>query len=132
MSTAGYVKNELEQVLRLDKRSRQYSISMHAAPRASIDDPQERDAGLAANMDNNAQRRTAPSCVGEIGTLEQALMHELFDNKIFLFIEHGGFRYMGFMQFDDPAFCSQIHNLLKANLGRTIEEIGDLDLFHTL
>lgn len=70
--------------------------------------------------------------VGEIGTLEQALMHELFDNKIFLFIEHGGFRYMGFMQFDDPAFCSQIHNLLKANLGRTIEEIGDLDLFHTL
>ena len=70
--------------------------------------------------------------VGEIGTLEQALMHELFDNKIFLFIEHGGFRYMGFMQFDDRAFCAQIYNLLKANLGRSIEEIGELDLSHTL
>jgi hypothetical protein len=31
---------------------------------------------------------------GEIGILEKALMNELFDNKIFLFVQYQGFRYM--------------------------------------
>jgi hypothetical protein len=65
---------------------------------------------------------------GEVGTLEQVLMHELVDNKIFLFIQFQGLRYMGFMSFDDLAFCSQIHTLLKANIGLSIKEIGNLDL----
>src|SRR6266513_2747465 len=65
---------------------------------------------------------------GEIGTLHQVLTGELFDNKIFLFIQFQGFRYMGSMRFDDLAFCSQVHTLLKANIGLSIEEIGDMDL----
>jgi len=69
---------------------------------------------------------------GEIGTLEQVIVHELLDNKIFLFILFQGFRYMGFMSFDDLAFCSQIHILLKANIGRPLKEIGDVDLSFTL
>ena len=39
---------------------------------------------------------------------------------------------MGFMSFDDLAFCSQIHILLKANIGRPLKEIGDVDLSFTL
>jgi hypothetical protein len=69
---------------------------------------------------------------GEIGTLEQVIVHELLDNKIFLFILIQGFRYMGFMSFDDLTFCSQIRALLKANIGLSIKEIGDLDVSHLL
>jgi hypothetical protein len=69
---------------------------------------------------------------GEIGTLEQVIVHELLDNKIFLFILFQSFRYMGFMSFDDLAFCSQIHTLLKAHIGLSIKEIGNIDLSSTL
>ncbi len=69
---------------------------------------------------------------GEIGTLQQVLTSEWLDNKIFLFIQFQSLRYMGFMVFDDRAFCSQICTLLKANVGLSIKEIGDLDLSFTL
>jgi hypothetical protein len=69
---------------------------------------------------------------GEIGTLEQVIVHELLDNKIFLFILFQVFRYMGFMSFDDLTFCSQIHTLFKAHIGHSLKEIGDIDLSFTL
>jgi hypothetical protein len=68
---------------------------------------------------------------GEIGTLERTLIHQLLDNKIFLFIHYNGFSYMGLMQFDDRRFCSQIFTIMQANVGRSIKDIGDLDLSHT-
>jgi hypothetical protein len=69
---------------------------------------------------------------GEVGTLEDALMSNLIDNKIFMFIQYQGFRYMGFVGFDDPMFCRQIFILLKGNIGLSIKEIGDLDVSYTL
>jgi hypothetical protein len=69
---------------------------------------------------------------GEIGTLEQALMTEWFKNKIFVFIQYEGFRYMGLMQFDDPNFCYEIFCLLNTKLGLSMKDIGDLDLSFTL
>jgi hypothetical protein len=66
--------------------------------------------------------------LAEIGSLEQVLMTDWFNNKIFLFIRYRGNRYMGLMAFDDPAFCYQIFTLLKSKLGCSIKEIGDLDL----
>ena len=77
------------------------------------------------------RRTTIDKPTGEIGTLEQVIVHELLDNKIFLFILFQGFRYMGFMSFDDLTFCSQIHALLKANIGLSIKEIGDMDFPET-
>jgi hypothetical protein len=70
--------------------------------------------------------------IGEVGTLENVMMSRLIDNKIFMFMQCEGLRYMGFMSFDDVSFCSQIYTLLKANIGRSIKEIGDLDLSYTL
>ena len=70
--------------------------------------------------------------MGEIGTLEQVLVHELVDNKIFLFIQFQNLRYMGFLSFDDKRFCDQIYMLLKSQVGLSIKEIGDLDLSYTL
>ena len=69
---------------------------------------------------------------GEIGTLEQVLMTAWFNNKIFVFVQYQGFRYMGLMQFDDPKFCDEMFALLRNNLGRSIKDIGGLDLSHTL
>jgi hypothetical protein len=68
----------------------------------------------------------------ELGTLSHALMNDLFDNKIFLMMEYKGNRYISAMQFDDSTFCYQICSLLKANTGRSLKEIGNLDLSFTL
>jgi hypothetical protein len=76
----------------------------------------------------HADRDNKP--VGEVGALEEIMMSNMIDNKVFMFIESDGFRYMGFMTFDDLTFCSQIGVLLKANRGRSIKDIGDLDVSH--
>lgn len=69
--------------------------------------------------------------IGEIGILGQVLANDLFNNMIFLLVEYQGFRYMGALHFDERQFCDEIFTLLKLNLGRSIREIGDLDVSHT-
>ena len=66
--------------------------------------------------------------LGEVGTLENVTMSHLTDTKFFLFTQHRGFQYMGFMDFDDFTFSSQIFTLLKANIGRSMKDIGNLDV----
>jgi hypothetical protein len=56
----------------------------------------------------------------------------MFTNRLFLLIRHDGFRYMGSMAFDDPAFCYELYRLLNSHVGRSIKEIGDIDLSYTL
>jgi hypothetical protein len=70
--------------------------------------------------------------MGEIGNFEDVFVHELLDNKIFLFIQFQSSRYMGFMSFDDKRFCSEIFTILKSMVGHSIKEIGDIDLSYTL
>ena len=60
------------------------------------------------------------------------MVHELLDNKIFLFMMFEGSRYMGFLSFDDERFCSKIYIVLKSNIGRSIKNIGNIDLSYTL
>ena len=67
---------------------------------------------------------------GEIGILEEPLMNALFDKKIFMFVNHQEVRYMGSMHFDDLAFCREVFTILKLNIGRSIKEIGDIELSH--
>ena len=83
-------------------------------------------------MDDATHRDRNDKPTGEIGVLTQVLMSELMDEKVFLFIDHSGYRYMGMLAFDDSAFCRAIHRLLQNNTGRSIKEIGDLDLSYTL
>ena len=70
--------------------------------------------------------------IGEVGTLQQALLNNLMNNRIFLFINYQGYRYMGSMQFDDPNFCSEIYAVPNAHVGCSLNEIGDIDLSYTL
>ena len=67
---------------------------------------------------------------GENGILSYALMNDLFDNKIFLMMTYEGERYISGMHFDDSVFCYQICSIFKANIGRSLKEIGDLELPH--
>jgi hypothetical protein len=69
---------------------------------------------------------------GELGTLDDVSMNESIPNKIFLAMEHVGERYITVLLFDDVTFTKQLYPLLLENVGRTIKEIGDLDLSHTL
>jgi hypothetical protein len=52
--------------------------------------------------------------------------------RIHLFIEYRDGSYIGTLFFDDPAACRRIGDLLSTQCGKTIQEIGDLDLGHFL
>jgi hypothetical protein len=70
--------------------------------------------------------------VGEVGILEDVMMNELDDSKIFMFMQYQGLRYTGFMSFDDRMFCRAIYTLLQSKIGLSIKQIGDLDVSYTL
>jgi hypothetical protein len=43
-------------------------------------------------------------------------------------MKHHGSIYLGRLNFDDEDFCRQIFELLKANYGRSVIEIGSTDI----
>ena len=69
---------------------------------------------------------------GEIGTLNAIKTYDLTPNRCFLIIEFQTMRYMGSLLFEDAAFCRHIGEILQQHLGRSIKEIGDLDVRHLL
>jgi len=73
---------------------------------------------------------SSPHVVGEIGVLTEVVLHTPRgrSSELFLFMEHRDHRYLAAMLFNDDAFCRQIYALLRENYGRTIEEIGSLDV----
>jgi hypothetical protein len=66
--------------------------------------------------------------VGEIGTLQQLSIGVLLDTSLFLFIDYQGSRYTGLLCFDDAKSCYAIYTRLSSMMGRSIKEIGDVDL----
>lgn len=69
---------------------------------------------------------------GEIGMLRRVWMHPRLGTCLFLFIDHGGNTYTGSMYFADPRFCIDLYHLFEDYVGRSIEEIGGLDVSHML
>ena len=47
-------------------------------------------------------------------------------------MEYEKYIYMGCLVFDDATFCKEIHDLLQLHIGRSIQDIGSIDLSHTL
>jgi hypothetical protein len=76
-------------------------------------------------------RDDKPSLCGEIGVLKYVLCESSGDT-CFLVITHDGGGYIGSLLFDEGSFCQQIGKILETCIGRTIKEIGDLDLSHLL
>ena len=49
-----------------------------------------------------------------------------------MIIEYEGAEYMGTLLIQDYSFCQHIYDLLLEYCGRSIQEIGDIDLTHML
>src|SRR5262245_25597176 len=70
---------------------------------------------------------------GEIGILKGVSLSKIKPaDRCYLYIDHEGSSYIGYLLFDDPAFCSQIVELLDGYCNRSIADIGNLDLAYTL
>ena len=70
---------------------------------------------------------------GEVGTLKAIFRSDTQPpNRCFLLTSHEGSEYLGCLLFNDPAFCRQVMELLKAHYNRSIAEIGNLDVSCTL
>lgn len=77
--------------------------------------------------------KTRASPKGEVGVLKEVRLSSIEpSNMCLLIMEHEETEYMGTLVFDDPMFCRQMYGVLLRHLGRRIEEIGHMDLSHTL
>jgi hypothetical protein len=80
----------------------------------------------------NARKENNKTLRGEIGVLRYIHSNDRISNKCYIVIEHEKEHFVGSLIFDDIEFCRQISSLLQQHIGRSIEEIGDLDLSYTL
>ena len=70
---------------------------------------------------------------GEVGVLKDVVPSKTEGaNRFFLVIEDEELQYVGCLLFQDLSFCRQIYKLLDTHRGDSIEQIGDIDLRHTL
>ena len=65
---------------------------------------------------------------GEIGVLKYVHASNRISNKCYLVIEHEKIQYVGCLIFQDVRFCYELAKMLRQYQGRSISEIGDLDL----
>jgi hypothetical protein len=69
------------------------------------------------------------SPLGEVGILKTVFVSAVNPStRCFLIMEHAGAEYMGELSMGDAAFCSEIYQVLLRHCGKTIQEIGDVDL----
>jgi hypothetical protein len=68
---------------------------------------------------------------GEVGVL--LYVYAAADaHKCYLVIQDENENYTGILHFDDTRVCREVAKLLQNHLGRSIKEIGDLDVSFTL
>jgi hypothetical protein len=70
--------------------------------------------------------------LGEVGILIGVIFNEATPDRLFLTMEIKSERYMGCLAFNDHVFCRQLYLFLQDHIGKSIKEIGDLDLAYTL
>ena len=70
---------------------------------------------------------------GEIGILKDVIPStiEPYD-RCFLVMEYCDAEYIGALLLSDTAFCREIFGVLVQNRGKTIQEIGNINLSYTL
>ena len=81
---------------------------------------------------SGAGSKTYKKNLGEVGTLIGVILNEAAPDRLFLRMEIKTERYMGCLAFNDHVFCRQLYIFLQGHIGKSIKEIGDLDLSHTL
>jgi hypothetical protein len=78
------------------------------------------------------RRTPLQKLTGEVGILIDADWYAETPTRLFLRMKLDEEKYLGALLFSDETFCKQLHRILQRHIGRSIEEIGDLDLSHTL
>jgi hypothetical protein len=70
---------------------------------------------------------------GEVGILKDVIPSaiEPYD-RCFLIMEHRGAEYIGALLLSDTSFCQEIFGVLVQNRGKPIQEIGSVNLRHTV
>jgi hypothetical protein len=69
---------------------------------------------------------------GEVGILKNVFVSSVHPStRCYLIMEHAGGEYMGDLSISDVAFCVQIYAMLLRHCGKTIREIGDIDISDT-
>jgi hypothetical protein len=66
---------------------------------------------------------------GEVGLLRHVILSDIDPPKrCFLVMEHMGAEYIGYLSFENSAFCREIYRVLRDHCGNPINEIGDVDI----
>ena len=81
---------------------------------------------------SGAGSETYKKTLGEVGILIDVILNEAAPDRLFLRMEIKSARYMGCLAFNDHVFCRQLYIFLQDHIGKSIKEIGDLDLSYTL
>lgn len=69
---------------------------------------------------------------GEVGILKDVMLSTIAPHSTCLLImEHGGAQYIGALLVSEPAFHREICKILFQNCGRTIQDIGEIDISYT-
>ncbi len=79
-----------------------------------------------------ARNGSVKTVKGEVGVLKYVHASTDMSNKCYLVISYQSERYTGCILCRDHSFCAQIAHLLRDHVGRSIKDIGDLDLSYTL
>jgi hypothetical protein len=79
-----------------------------------------------------ARGNVVKTVTGEVGVLTYVYSNARLSSRCFLVMDYEGETYVGTLIFGNQAFCEQVSDLLRSHLNKSIKEIGDLDLTHTL
>ena len=90
----------------------------------------ERHSELATGMDlGDGLRNNHLHPEGEVGIPENVRRSIVRpDSSLFMTIKHNGSVYLGRLSFDRQEVCHQIFELLRANYGRSLSEIGSIEV----
>ncbi|HEX2385245.1 MAG TPA: hypothetical protein VHL99_01710 [Candidatus Binatia bacterium] len=77
---------------------------------------------------------------GEVGTLKEVRVaaaepkqnEDVKPSRLYLFMNYRNSAYVGCVLFDDASACRQVGRVLLDQRGRTLHEIGQIDLSHLL
>ena len=77
--------------------------------------------------DNNKQIR------GEIGVLRDVFLSKIEPStRLFLIVEYESNEYVGCLMFSDGTFCGQVYRILRDQQGKSMVEVGSLDVSQLL
>ncbi len=72
-----------------------------------------------------------PAPIGELGVLRRVQMigpDQLGPARLEMNVEYRGHEFMGLVFCDDPAFLRLLHEQLRGWVGRSVQDIGSLDV----